>query len=73
MNKLPRQERAQILAMLVEGSSMPSISHVVGVALNTVSKLLVEAGETCLAFHDEKVHGLTSQTETRPRACKGMS
>lgn len=59
MNKLPTHKRAQILAMLVEGSSMRSISHVVGVSINTVSKLLVEAGEACLAFHDESVHGLT--------------
>lgn len=61
MNKLPTHKRAQILAMLVEGSSMRSISRVVGVSINTVSKLLVEAGEACLAFHDENVHGLTCE------------
>ena len=58
MNKLPLQKRAQILSMLVEGSSMRSISRVGDVSINTVSKLLVEVGEACLAYHDENVRGL---------------
>jgi IS1 family transposase len=58
MNKLPNEKRVQILSMLVEGSSMRSISRVVGVSINTVTKLLAEAGEACLAYHDENVKGL---------------
>ena len=53
MNKLPLAKRTQILAMLCEGSSMRSISRVADVSINTVSKLLVQAGEACLAIHDE--------------------
>src|SRR3981081_2930885 len=49
MNKLPLAKRVQILSMLCEGSSMRSISRVADVSTNTVTKLLVEAGETCLA------------------------
>ena len=55
MNKLPIEKRVQILAMLCEGSSMRSISRVADVSINTVAKLLVEAGEACLAIHDEHV------------------
>lgn len=55
MNKLPTAKRVQILNMLVEGMSMRSISRVAGVSINTVSKLLVEAGEACAAYHDEAV------------------
>lgn len=55
MNKLPLAKRTQILAMLCEGSSMRSISRITDVSINTVSKLLVEAGEACLAIHDEMV------------------
>ena len=55
MNKLPLAKRTQILAMLCEGSSMRSISRVTDVSINTVSKLLVEAGNACLAIHDETV------------------
>ena len=58
MNKLPLAKRVQILAMLCEGSSMRSISRVADVSINTVSKLLVEAGEACLAIHDETVRGV---------------
>lgn len=51
-------EARQILAMLCEGSSMRSISRVADVSINTVAKLLVEAGEACLAIHDENVRGV---------------
>ena len=54
MNKLPLETRAQILAMLCEGSSMRSISRVCDVSINTVTKLLVYAGRMCATFHDEK-------------------
>jgi IS1 family transposase len=58
MNKLPLAKRVQILAMLCEGSSMRSISRVADVSINTVSKLLIEAGEACLALHDETVRNV---------------
>ncbi|MDE8650136.1 IS1 family transposase [Novosphingobium album (ex Liu et al. 2023)] len=58
MNKLPLAKRTQILAMLCEGSSMRSISRVADVSINTVSKLLVEAGEASLALHDEHVRNV---------------
>ena len=58
MNKLPLAKRVQILAMLCEGSSMRSISRVADVSINTVSKLLVEAGEACLTLHDETVRNV---------------
>ncbi len=61
MNKLPMTKRVQILSMLCEGSSMRSISRVVDVSINTVSKLLGEAGEACAAFHDEAVRGVKSK------------
>ena len=37
---------------------MRSISRVVGVSINTVAKLLAEAGEACIDFHDKNVRGL---------------
>jgi IS1 family transposase len=58
MNKLPHATRIQILAMLCEGSSMRSISRVADASINTVSKLLVEAGEACLAIHDDTVRNV---------------
>jgi IS1 family transposase len=58
MNKLPLAKRAQILHMLVEGSSMRSISRVVDVSINTVTKTLVDAGLACAAIHDETVRNV---------------
>ena len=55
MNKLPTHKRIMILNMLVEGMSMRAISRTVGVSINTVTKMLVEAGEACAAHHDETV------------------
>lgn len=61
MNKLPAEKRAEILTMLCEGNSMRSTSRMAGVSINTVTKLLVDAGVVCAAFHHENVRGLDSR------------
>ena len=61
MNKLPHAKRVQILSMLCEGSSMRSISRVADVSINTVAKILADAGEACEAFHDETVRNVNSK------------
>ncbi len=55
MNMLPLAKRVQILNLLNEGMSMRAISRVADASINTVSKLLVDAGETCLDLHDQLV------------------
>lgn len=60
MNKLSTQTRVTILNMLVEGSSMRSISRITGVSINTVTKLLEDAGKACAAYHDATVRGVKS-------------
>jgi IS1 family transposase len=61
MNKLPLAKRVQILSMLCEGSSMRSISRVADVSINTVYKLLAEAGPVCTRFHDATVRSVASK------------
>jgi IS1 family transposase len=61
MNRLPRDKRIQILSMLCEGSSMRSISRVADVSINTVDKLLRDAGLACARFHDEHVRNVKSR------------
>src|ERR1700686_3738394 len=61
MNKLPLEKRTQILTMLVEGLSLRSISRVCDVSINTVTKLLVDAGRVCAVFHDEKVRDVKAR------------
>ncbi|MCA3563186.1 MAG: hypothetical protein IOC90_10730 [Methylocystis sp.] len=58
MNRLSVAQRAQILAMLCEGSSMLSISRLADASINTVSKLLVDAERFFAGFHDAKVKGV---------------
>ena len=47
--------------MLVEGSSLRSISRIADVSINTVTKLLVDAGTVAAAYHDQNVRGLQSK------------
>ena len=58
MNKLSTAKRTQILSMRVEGMSMRSTSRITGVSINTVAKLLNDAGAACAAYHDEHVRGI---------------
>jgi IS1 family transposase len=61
MNKLPHAKRVQILSMLCEGSSMRSISRVADVSINTVAKILSDAGDACERFHDMTVRNVKSK------------
>ena len=61
MNKLSTERRAKIIRMLVEGASLRSISRIEDVSVNTVSKLLIEAGEACVNYHNSHVRGVRSK------------
>ena len=39
---------------------MRSTSRITGCSINTISKLVVDAGEACAKFHDETVRGVAS-------------
>ena len=61
MNKLSVSERAKILATLCEGASMRSVSRLADVSINTVAKLLVDAGRFCAGYHDATVRGVKAK------------
>ncbi len=61
MNKLSTTKRTQIVRALVEGNSLRSITRMVGVSINTVTKLLVDLGTACEAFHDATVRNVPAQ------------
>jgi IS1 family transposase len=61
MNKLNAAKRTQIVKALVEGNSLRSTSRMVGVSINTVTKLLVDLGTACAAFHDATVRNVPAQ------------
>lgn len=58
MRQLPTEKRVMILNMMVEGMSMRAISRTVGCSINTVTKLLENAGKACAAYHDENVRNV---------------
>lgn len=60
MNRLSLEKRAHILHLLVEGMSLRAAARVADVSINTVYKLLADAGEACAAYHDEHVRGVKS-------------
>ena len=60
MNTLNIKQRAQIVSLLLEGNSINAITRIIGVAKNTVLKLLRDLGAACEEYHDEHVRGLTS-------------
>lgn len=59
MNRLPLAKRAQILGLLVEGSSLRATSRLADVSINTVTKLLVDVGGACAKYQDETLRNLT--------------
>jgi len=61
MNKLASAQRAAILTLLCEGNSLRSVTRITGVSLDTVTKLLIDAGRACQAFHDATVRGVRAK------------
>jgi IS1 family transposase len=58
MNKLKTGKRAAIISALVEGNSLRSTTRMVGCSINTVTKLLVDAGHACAQYHHEPFRDL---------------
>ena len=69
MNRLSTEKRATILGLLVEGMPMRALSRATGVSIKTVTKLLADAGEACVEYHDETVRCFGRHT---CRAGQGM-
>ena len=59
MNKLPRDKRVQIISLLVEGMSLRAVTRATGASINTVTKLLIEAGKACSEYQDRTFRKLT--------------
>lgn len=59
MNKLSRDDRARIISLLVEGMSLRAITRITGASINTVTKLLVDAGRACSEYQDQALRNLT--------------
>jgi len=58
MNRLSIDERAQILAALVEGNSIRSTCRMLGREKRTVTRLLVDVGTACYRYQDRVLRNL---------------
>jgi len=58
MNKLSAEKRVTILRCLVDGQSIRGTARIAGVAINSVVKLLLEAGKIAGQHQDEKLRDL---------------
>jgi IS1 family transposase len=61
MNRLSTERRRQILAALVEGTSIRATCRLTGSAKGTVIRLLEELGDVCMAFHDETMREIPAK------------
>ena len=61
MNTLPKASKARIISMLVDGSSMRTISRVEKVSINTVRSLLIQGGKVGMEYHDRHVRNVTAK------------
>lgn len=61
MNILTTEERAQVVKCLVEGMSIRATVRIIGVAKNTVTKLLTSLGDACWGYQDKTFRNLTCQ------------
>jgi IS1 family transposase len=58
MNRLNTDKRTQVIAALVEGTSINATCRMTGVAKHTVLKLLEDMGCACAAYHNTNVRNL---------------
>jgi IS1 family transposase len=58
MNKLSRAKQAQVIAALVEGTSVNATVRMTGVAKNTILRLLADLGTACAEYQDKALRNL---------------
>ncbi|WP_263376496.1 helix-turn-helix domain-containing protein [Granulicella aggregans] len=61
MNTLTISDRTRIVSALVEGNSIRAIARMTGFSSNTITKLLVDLGTACDAYHDKNVRNVQSK------------
>ena len=61
MNKLGTTERARVVAAMVEGNSLRSVSRMTGNSLVTILKLLADLGSVCAQYHNALVRGVNAK------------
>jgi IS1 family transposase len=58
MNRLSREQRAKVIAALVEGNSIRATCRITDTAKGTVTRLLAEVGAACKEYQDKTLKNL---------------
>ena len=58
MNKLSKAKRTQVVAALVEGTSIRSVERMTGVHRDTITRLMVRVGDACSDLLDRDLREL---------------
>jgi IS1 family transposase len=58
MNRLSTEKRVQVVAALVDGSSINAVVRMTSIAKHTILKILEDMGCSCAAYHHRNVRGL---------------
>jgi IS1 family transposase len=61
MNRLSLEKRAQLVGLLVEGSSIRAASRLSGVAYATVIKFVADIGRACTEYQDKTIRNVTAK------------
>jgi IS1 family transposase len=59
MNRLSTEERARVVAVLVEGNSLRATARITGVARMTIEKLLRDLGAVCATYQADTLRNLS--------------
>lgn len=65
MKTLSAEKNLAVIAALVEGNSIRSISRMTGVDRDTINSLLLKAGERCEQIMDAKMRRLLADPTSR--------
>src|ERR1051326_4790848 len=61
MNRLSIEKKVAVIAGLVEGCSVRSISRMTGVAKGTILRLLADVGSACAAYQSAVIRNVPAQ------------
>src|SRR4051794_13718189 len=60
MNALKTEQKAAVVSLLCEGSSIRSAERITGIHRDTIMRLGVRVGQTCAAIQDRKMRNIQS-------------
>jgi IS1 family transposase len=61
VNKLSFEDRARVIRLLVEGTSLRATSRITNIHIDSITRILEKVGKACQKFHNDKVVNIHSK------------